>query len=113
MVAGGSFMADININCGIFQGDSISPLLFCLALNPLSEVINSTKFGYTTKSGELIQHLLYMDDLKLYTKNERDLNSLMSTVYLFSSDIGMTINVDKSAKLIVSRGKLLHLLTLH
>ena len=107
LVAGGSFMADINIKCGIFQGDSISPLLFCSALNPLSEVIKSNKFGYTSKSGDLIQHLLYMDDLKLYTKNERDLNSLMSTVYLFSSDIGMRINVDKSAKLIVSRGKII------
>ena len=106
MVADGSFMTDVNINCGIFQGDSISPLLFYLALNPLSEVIKTTKFGYTTKSGELIQHLLYMDDLKLYSKNERDLNSLMSTVYLFSSDIGMRINVDKSAKLIVSCGRI-------
>ena len=43
-------MACVNINCGIFQGDSISPLLFCLALNPLSEVIKATKFGYTVKS---------------------------------------------------------------
>ena len=84
----------------------LSPLLFCLALNPLSEVIKTTKFGYTTKSGELIQHLPYMDDLKLYTKNKRDLNSLMSTVYLFSSDIGMRINVDKSPKLIVSCGRI-------
>lgn len=100
------FMADISIKCGIFQGDSISPLLFCLALNPLSEVIKTTKFGYKVKSGELIQHLLYMDDLKLYARNERDLNSLISTVCLFSNDIGMRINVDKSAKLVVSRGKI-------
>ena len=30
----------------------------------------------------------------------------MSTVDLFSSDIGMSINVHKSAKLIVSRGRI-------
>ena len=46
-----------------------------------------------------------MDDLKLYARNERDLNALITTVSLFSNDIGMTINVAKSVKLIVCRGK--------
>ena len=88
----------------------ISPPLFCSALNSLSEVIKTSKFGYTTKSGELIQHLLYMDNLKLYTKNERGLNSLMSIVYLFSGDIGMRITVDNSAKLIAFHGTVLMIL---
>jgi len=50
---GSSIMGHIKIQCGIFQGDSMSPLLFCLALNPLSEVIKSTAYGYTVKSGQL------------------------------------------------------------
>ena len=37
----------------------MSPLLFCLAMIPLSEIIKSTAFGYTVKSGHLIQHLLW------------------------------------------------------
>jgi len=98
-------MAHIHIKCGIFQSDSISPLLFCLAINPLSEILKATCYGYTVKSGQLVQHLLYMDDLKLYAKSERDLNALISTVSLFNGDIGMTINVNKSAKLVVRRGK--------
>jgi len=62
-------MADINIKCGIFQGDSISSLLFCLALNPIiSEVIGATKFEYKVKFGELIQHLLCMDNLNYLQK---------------------------------------------
>ena len=28
---------DIKIQCGIFQGDSLSPLLFCICLIPLTE----------------------------------------------------------------------------
>jgi hypothetical protein len=28
---------DIKIKCGIFQGDSLSPLLFCICLLPLTE----------------------------------------------------------------------------
>ena len=105
LTVNGSFMAHISIKCGIFQGDSISPLLFCLTLNPLSDVLKSTRYGYKVRSEQLVQHLLYMDDLKLYAKSERDLNALITTVSLFSSDIGMTINMTKSAMLLVKRGK--------
>jgi len=31
---------DIKIQCGIFQGDSLSPLLFCTSLIPLTEQLN-------------------------------------------------------------------------
>ena len=37
---------DININSGIFQGDSLSPLLFCLSLIPLSKMLNDCHYGY-------------------------------------------------------------------
>ena len=30
-----------------------------------------------------------MDDLKLYEKNKKELNSLIKTVHLFSQDIGI------------------------
>ena len=30
----------MQIRRGIFQGDSLSPLLFCMALNPLSKELN-------------------------------------------------------------------------
>jgi len=46
----GEFMACIDIRCGIFQGDALSPLLFCLTMNPLSELISATRYGYTVKS---------------------------------------------------------------
>ena len=33
-------MPKVNIRRGIFQGDGLSPLLFCLALDPLSKLFN-------------------------------------------------------------------------
>ena len=36
----------MQIRRGIFQGDSLSPLLFCMALNPLSTELNRTGCGY-------------------------------------------------------------------
>ena len=67
-------IADVTIKCGIYQGDALSPLLFCMALNPLSALLDKSTYGYRFKSGTTINHLLYMDDIKLYAKNEQDID---------------------------------------
>jgi hypothetical protein len=36
----------IQIRRGIFQGDSLSPLLFCIALIPLKNELNRADFGH-------------------------------------------------------------------
>jgi hypothetical protein len=36
----------IQIKRGIYQGDSLSPLWFCLAINPLTNLLNSTGYGF-------------------------------------------------------------------
>ena len=38
-----------------------------------------------------------MDDLKLYAKNEKGLESLVQIVRIFIDDIGMAFGVDKCA----------------
>ena len=50
---------DIKIHCGIFQGESLSSLPFCICLIPLTEQLNRLNTGYeehTTKTK--ISHLL-------------------------------------------------------
>ena len=95
----------IKINCGIFQGDSLSPLLFCLALIPLSHMLNNTGYGYDVLDGN-INHLFYMDDLKLYGKDDSQIEGLLRTVKTFSDDIGMEFGLDKCAKATFKKGKL-------
>ena len=95
----------IRIRNGIFQGDSLSPLLFCLALAPLSTLLNNTDMGYTVYE-EKLNHLFYMDDLKLYAKNDGQLEGLLNTVKMFSDDIKMQFGLDKCAKATFKRGKL-------
>ena len=56
----------IRIKRGIFQGDSLSPLLFTMSLNPLSWELQKTGYGYQLDEQTKINHLLYVDDLKLY-----------------------------------------------
>ncbi len=66
LTAGGKTLCEVNIRRGIFQGDSLSTLLFIISL---TLVLRKTKAGYDLgQSREVISHLLYMDDLKVYGK---------------------------------------------
>ena len=67
----------ISIKCGIFQGDSLSPLLFVMSLFPLSRILNDLHKGFAVDK-IVISHLLYLDDLKLYSKSEQDMSTLRS-----------------------------------
>ena len=86
----------INIKSGIFQGDSLSPLLFCLALAPLSSLLNASTYGYEAQ-GKTISHLFYMDDLKTYAKSETQQTGLLNIVKTFIDDIKMEFGLDKCA----------------
>ena len=63
---------DVNINNGIFQGDSLSPILFCVTLIPFRKLLNNTGYGYKIYDNT-INHLFYMDNLKLFAKNDQQL----------------------------------------
>ena len=106
LTANGKNLGSVRIRRGIFQGDSLSPLLFVLTLIPLSMVLRKVKAGYNLgKENGTINHLLYMDDLKVYGKNEKEVDTLVNTVRLVSEDIGMQFGISKCAMLILKRGK--------
>jgi len=100
---------DIKIQCGIFKGDSLSPLLFCICLIHLTEQVNRLNTGYEehiTKTK--ISHLFYMDDLKLIVKPEEELRKQKQTVKTFSDDIHMDFGLEKCVKITFKKGKLIH-----
>ena len=106
LTAGGRILGEINIRRGIFQGDSLSPILFVLALIPLSKLLNDMKDGYHLgKKRPKVNHLLYMDDLKLYAKDKKELDTFIQTVRVFSKDIGMDFGIEKCAMVQMKRGK--------
>ena len=107
-------LPDVKVNKGIFQGDSLSPLIFCLCLDPLSKILNeeeNLKKGYNMSAGraqeeeKAINHLLFMDDLKLFANSEENLKSLLQIVEDFSNDINMEFGLDKCAKSVIKKGK--------
>ena len=101
--------SQININTGIFQGDSTSGLYFITSLLPLSWLLKQSKLGYRVKSknkDNLISHLMFVDDLKIYASNDNQLKSLISTTKIFSDDIGMSFGLKKCNKITILRGKI-------
>ena len=46
-----------------------------------------------------------MDDIKLFAKNEKELETLIYTVRLYSQDIGMEFGIEKCAMLVMKSGK--------
>ena len=70
-------------------------------MRPLTEILRNVPTGYTLKCGLKLNHLLFMDDLKIYGKNERGINGLVSTVGIFSNNRGMEFGAKKCGALII------------
>ena len=81
LTAGGTILAEGKNERGIFLGDALSQLLFIIATMTLNNIFKKCTAGYKlTKSQEKINHLMYMDDIKLLAKNEKELKTLKHTV---------------------------------
>ena len=101
----GESLTKVNIRRGIFQGDSLSSLLFVICMIPLTNVLRKAKTRYTLGGGEKINHLLFMDDLRLYGKSENEIKGLVSTVEVFSQNIGIEFGIKKCGVFIMNRRK--------
>ena len=96
----------IQIRRGIFQGDCLSPLLFCIALIPLTNKLNRADCAYQVYGTERkIGHLLYMDDLKLLGRNENDLENEIKIVQTISKDKNTNFGLEKCARICLNRGR--------
>ena len=60
----GDTLGCIDIRRGIFQGDSLSPLLFVAALIPLTIILRKVR------NKSKVNHLRYMIDLKFMPRTE-------------------------------------------
>ena len=82
-------------------------LLFILSLNPLSFLLKDAP-GYKLKHENQsinINHLFFVDDLKLFATTLNNLKLLLDIVIIFSKDIGMKFGLNKCAYIYTERGR--------
>ena len=48
---------------------------------------------------------MYMDNIKLFAKNEKELETLIHAVRIYSQDIGMEFGIEKCVMLVMKSGK--------
>ena len=78
-----------------------------ICIIPLTQILRKVKSAYTLKNGEKLNHVLFMDDLKIFAKSKREVNGLFSTVQILRNDIGMEFGIKKCGVLVLKRGKIL------
>ena len=97
-------LEEFDIRRGIFQGRSLS-MLFVLHMVPLTLVSRRAKVGSERGNKAFkLNHLLFMDDLKLFAKGKDQKGSLVQTVHIFSEDIGMQFGIKKCGVVIMMTG---------
>jgi Reverse transcriptase (RNA-dependent DNA polymerase) len=85
---------------GILQGDSLSPLLFVLFVDPLSRQLNGIhkKVNVSTESAMYsTNHLLFLDDQKLMAESDEEMKMLMKETKEFFKAIGLEMNKNKTS----------------
>ena len=80
LTAGGRSLVETKIQRGIFQKDDLSPLLFIIVMMPLNHILRKRTARFKpSRSQEKLNHLIYMDDIKLLAKNEKKKSKLKYT----------------------------------
>ena len=74
---------------------------------PLSLIFRKVQPNYEWKKKEYkLNHLLFMDDLKLLSKSEDQIDTLVRTVHVFSNNTGMEFAMKKCGILTMKGGKI-------
>lgn len=93
-------------NCGVKQGDVLSPTLFNLFINGLNDELNISSTN-PIKLGNLnISSLMYADDIILLSESQEGLQKALDTLNNFCISWKLNVNKQKSKIVIFnSNGK--------
>ena len=106
-------MGKVGSRRGVFKGDYLTPLVFVVGLITLSLTLRKAKAANeSSESKEKINHLLFMDDLKLLSKSEKELHSYSQSVQVFSEDIGMEFSIERCAILVIKEEWIINTFTI-
>ena len=82
---------------GLRQGDSMSPQLFNISINPIINIIHHKYMGYKLHNGSRVNILAFMDDILLISSDLNELNYMVNDLNDFLEEIGMMLNGGKTS----------------
>lgn len=83
------------IECGVRQGDPISPKMFTAVLEQVFRKMDWARFGLNI-DGERLTNLRFADDIVLFAKNPDDLKEMIQQLAHESREVGLQINHSKT-----------------
>ena len=72
---------------------------------PLNNILRKCSSGYKLSRSQKINHLMYIDNIRLFAKNEKELETLIHAVRIYSQDNGMEFGIGKFAMLLMKSDK--------
>lgn len=112
-----------NCSVGVRQGENLSPLLFALFINDMSDYLSKYYTGINNTADLAtvfckdhayeayfkIFLLLYADDTVLLSESINDLQGALTGLHAYCKDWGLTVNTSKTKVVVFSRGKIRNL----
>ena len=89
---------------GTEQGHPLSPELFKVYFQELSELLNEALTNCPTLSGQNITHLAWADDLVVLSLDQESLQKQVDIIERYCNDWGLEVNISKT-KFLVFNGK--------
>ena len=99
----------IRILCGFLQGDSYSPVGFCITEIPVCILLQHSRGYRMGEPGNCVvkrTHSLFVYDLKVYQESHKALKIVNEIIVQASHDTGACYGVSKCAEIIYQNGKM-------
>ena len=99
----------INISCGFLQGDSYSPVGFCISEIPVCRLLQQSRgyrMGPPGSRDVSRTHSLFVDDLKVYQESHEILRDVNEVIVQASHDRGACYGVSNCAEVVFKHGKM-------
>ena len=92
-----------NVEQGVAQGCSLSPILFSVFINDLLQEVEQAEVGLQLSTGNRISGLLFADDFVGVSDSKENLQKLIDVVHRFCNRWRLRANVSKCAVMVFSR----------